>query len=347
MASVSLRFSRTDFRKLCQCYARATHSSKSWTHQNSIVRIPQEHLVAFKFHSTHTPGRKWHTHKIYAGANHLHTTSPVQKLVPFLLADIGEGIKEVVIKEWFVSEGDTVKQFDEICEVQSDKASVTITSRYDGMIKKLYYSVDDTALVGKPLVDIEVSKEDDTVGAEVQEREAIDVGGSGEEGASLPSQDFALPKGKILTTPAVRRIAMESKIDLTDVQGTGKEGRILKEDLLSYLEAKKSGVAPPSPKVPQPIPHAPIGKPTTPTLAPTPPITPTLPPSMPVVLGQDKTEPVKGFQKVMVKTMTEALKIPHFGYCDEIDLSALVSLRKDMKAIAESHGVRFSYMPFF
>lgn len=50
-------------------------------------------------------------------------------------------------------------QFDSICEVQSDKASVTITSRYDGVIKKLYYEVDDTALVGKPLVDIEVSKE--------------------------------------------------------------------------------------------------------------------------------------------------------------------------------------------
>lgn len=59
----------------------------------------------------------------------------------------------------FVKEGDTVAQFDSICEVQSDKASVTITSRYDGVIRKLYHEVDDTALVGKPLVDIEVSKE--------------------------------------------------------------------------------------------------------------------------------------------------------------------------------------------
>lgn len=68
----------------------------------------------------------------------LKSTKVIQKRVSFKLADIGEGISEVQIIQWYVKEGNEIKQFEKIVEVQSDKATVEITSRYDGIIKKIH-----------------------------------------------------------------------------------------------------------------------------------------------------------------------------------------------------------------
>uniref|UniRef100_A0A3Q4GYD4 Dihydrolipoamide acetyltransferase component of pyruvate dehydrogenase complex n=1 Tax=Neolamprologus brichardi TaxID=32507 RepID=A0A3Q4GYD4_NEOBR len=236
-------------------------------------------------------------------------------IVQFKLSDIGEGIMEVTVKEWYVKEGDKVSQFDSICEVQSDKASVTITSRYDGVIKKLYYDVDATAFVGKPLVDIET----ESGSGETSEEDVVETPAMAQE--EHTHQEI---KGhKTQATPAVRRLAIENNIKLSEVVGTGKDGRILKEDILNFLAKQTGAILPPAAVKP-------------------PPATP-----KPVFTGKDVTEPLKGVQKAMVKTMTVALKIPHFGYCDEVDLSRLVALRSELKPLAESRGVRLSYMPFF
>lgn len=61
---------------------------------------------------------------------------------------------------------------------------------------------------------------------------------------------------------------------------------------------------------------------------------------------QDRVEPIKGIRKAMARTTTQSLAIPHFGYCDEIDVTRLVQLRPLLKPFAESRGVRLSYMPF-
>lgn len=71
---------------------------------------------------------------------------------PFLLTDIGEGIAEVEVLQFFVKEGDKVSQFQPLVEVQSDKATVEISSRYDGVIDALSYKPGDIAAVGSPLV---------------------------------------------------------------------------------------------------------------------------------------------------------------------------------------------------
>ncbi|CAL1280448.1 unnamed protein product [Larinioides sclopetarius] len=227
----------------------------------------------------------------------------------------------------YIKEGDKVNQFDSICEVQSDKASVTITSRFDGHIKKLYYEVDDTAKVGLPLVDTSSDEQVD----QVQDQLAAPAGGA--------QSEFFKLADKVLTTPAVRKIAAENNIKLIEVLGTGKDGRILKEDVYAYLEKSYFSVLQPSPS-PVPTPPSKLARP------------PVESPKMPalditVPVGKDRTEPIKGYKKAMVKTMTKSLSIPCFSYCDEIDLTNLVQMKEKFKSIAEEKGIKISFMPFF
>ncbi|OWF38963.1 Dihydrolipoyllysine-residue transferase [Mizuhopecten yessoensis] len=257
------------------------------------------------------------------------------KTYPFKLADIGEGIKEVNVKEWYVSVGDHVKQFDSICQVQSDKASVTITSRYDGIIRKIYYELDDVAQVGDPLVDIETDTETEETSSPDESDDS-----SSSSSSSSSEDEHSQPKvlqQKVLATPAVRKIAMENSIKLSDVTGTGKDGRVLKEDIMRYIQ----GEAPPvSPHVAPPSPVS-VPTPAAPRAAPLPVV-----PAVSIPIGKDKTERIKGVQKAMVKSMTEANSVPLFGYCDEIDVTKLVMLRESAKALTAATGMKFSYMPF-
>ncbi|CAF3332934.1 unnamed protein product [Rotaria socialis] len=260
------------------------------------------------------------------------STSRLSSVVQFKLADIGEGIQEVEVKEWYTKVGEHVKQFDKICEVQSDKANVTITSRYDGKILKLYYNVGDTAKVGEPLVDIKLEQGNnipvETKISSVTPEEPVEV----EVFNKTPSVN-------LLATPAVRRMAKELQISLNDVQGTGKDGRILKEDLLNY----KSETSSPSAKaMSTPLKSTPISPPPSPITMKQTPTIKTQPPSTTPVA--DRNEPIKGIRKAMVKTMTQANTVPHFTYSDEYDMTELVKLRQQLKK--QSKDIKISYLPF-
>ena len=92
--------------------------------------------------------------------------------------------------------GDTVAQFDNICEVQSNKAIVTITSNYDGVLSKLYYGVDDIAQTGDPLVDVEIAGS----GAELEPVATP----AEEEAAATPAAAFAPTPAKPASLLPVR-----------------------------------------------------------------------------------------------------------------------------------------------
>jgi 2-oxoisovalerate dehydrogenase E2 component (dihydrolipoyl transacylase) len=256
---------------------------------------------------------------------------------PFKLADIGEGIAEVELIQWFVKVGDKVEEFDKICEVQSDKATVEIKAPKEGTITKLYHDVGAMAKVGQPLVDFSVDTSASTAPAaqSISPKAGSHATAAASPAISTPATGYISMDNqiivdgkplKVLATPAVRHLAHQHKIQLSSIRGTGKDGRVTKADLLDVVHGRTSPVVA---AVPEAV------KVATPTYS-----------TAPQHFVGDRVEKLKGYNKAMVKKMNESLSIPHFGYCDEVYMDELVKLRKDLKEMAAKRGVKLSYMPF-
>lgn len=246
-----------------------------------------------------------------------------------------------MIKEWYVNVGDAVNQFDKICEVQSDKASVTITSRFDGKITKLCYEVEDTARVGEALIELEIDSDGSASIDKVDDQDlSFQNSSSTTEKAKTEEFKNSNPYGKVLTTPSVRRLAAENNINLSNVKPTGKDGRVLKEDVLLFIESSKTG------KQPESRPAAAAATAVQQPAKPVPQhVLDHVQQYQPAASG-DRIVPIKGIQKAMYKTMTNSLNIPHFGLSDEIDLTKLVQLREELKSLKDEQ-LKITYMPFF
>lgn len=126
---------------------------------------------------------------------------------------------------------------------------------------------------------------------------------------------------KVLATPAVRRIAMEHNITLSDVHGSGPKGRILKVDLLSLLRREKENFPPSSS----------VNKPEEQQFT---------------VEDTSTSTPIRGIARQMVKTMTSSLSIPHMTFADEIIVNELMKVRDQLKPLAQVEDVRLTYLPF-
>jgi pyruvate/2-oxoglutarate dehydrogenase complex dihydrolipoamide acyltransferase (E2) component len=174
----------------------------------------------------------------------------------FNLPDLGEGLEDAELVEWKVAEGDAVELNQPLADVNTAKALVEVPSPFEGTITKLHAAAGDVVKVGEPLVtfDVEPGAEEPS---EAPKREAVLVGyGVDQDAASKrprrlrpPGQRAAPaaraeatpeqpPAGKALATPPVRRLARERGVDLAAVEGTGRGGRITREDVLRASEAE-------------------------------------------------------------------------------------------------------------
>lgn len=248
---------------------------------------------------------------------------------------------ECEVIQWFVEPGAQVEEFSPLCEVQSDKASVEITSRFTGTVKKLYYEAGEMAKVGKPFVDIDIqggagdaeappepSKKEEAPPASTPSASNTQAAESND--APAPSTEAPQKtKGKAasIATPAVRHLSKQHNIDISEIDGSGKDGRVMKEDIQKFIQNKESGQQ----------------QATSPSRA-----APTADTSVQTETRQQLTQ----MQQMMFKSMSRSLTIPHFLYADEVDFSDLVKLRGRLnKVLAKSPAQdgqlsKLSYLPF-
>lgn len=165
----------------------------------------------------------------------------------FRLPDIGEGIHEGEIVKWFVKAGDTIEEDDVLAEVQNDKSVVEIPSPVSGTVEEVLVDEGTVAVVGDIIVKIDApdaeemqfkgNHSDDSSSEEPKEEAAKEESASSQESQPAAStQDAEVDENRtIKAMPSVRKYARDNGVNIKAVAGSGKNGRITKEDIDAHL----------------------------------------------------------------------------------------------------------------
>lgn len=258
----------------------------------------------------------------------------------FELPEIGEGVVEGEIVRWLVQEGQAVAVDQPICEIMTDKATVEITTPKAGVVSTLHGVDGDVIKVHTPLVDID---EDGTPSAEAPKAAPSAPAAptpaappapkatppapvaSPTPKAAAPQAPVPVPMprtgGKTLATPAVRSHARSMNVDIDQVAGSGKGGRITRSDIDAFVAHPTAVKAPPALQLPAgPLPTGPVA---------------------------DERVRIIGLRRKIAEKMTESYRtIPHFTYVEEVDATRMVQLRGALKETAAAYGVKITYLAF-
>ncbi len=251
----------------------------------------------------------------------------------FKLPDIGEGVAEGEVVQWFVKEGDTIQEDAPLVSVLTDKANVEIPSPKSGRIAKIHAGVGAKVKVGGLLVSIETGGDTPATPSPSGPPAAAGPVVPSRKGPGPPPTPSAPSSGSgtAQASPYVRRLAAERGIDLRSIRGSGPGGRITEADLGTATSRAASTAASPAP--------APPGSPPTPAGPATAVASPTE--------GVSDRIPIRGIRRVISEHMTEAThRAAHFTYVEEVDVSELVRVRERMAKHVEKQGVRLSFLPF-
>lgn len=251
-----------------------------------------------------------------------------------VMPNLGESVTEATVVTWLVEPGDTVNKYDGLLEAQSDKVVTEIPSEFDGTVKEILVEADATVSIGTPLLTMEVEEaaEVDESAVEIIEetetpkemiQEAFESGPEEETQEEAGDEAEDNQKNRKRYSPAVLRISQEKGIDLEDVPGTGRHGRITRKDVENFdpKMVKKEAASVSAPTI-----SAADGD----TAA-------------REVVAADSIR--KTIANNVMRSVTE---IPHAWMMVEADVTNLVKLRKQFKdRFMENEGISLSYFPFF
>lgn len=268
----------------------------------------------------------------------------------FRLPDIGEGVTEGEIVSWLVEPGATVAENQDMVEVMTDKATVTISSPKAGTVAELKGKMGDVVPVGGVLIVLELGDSEAQAGpSSVVSSPAAEPAIAGKDdgpaasavgdikselpGTSLYSSgpspakiDGAYYADKPLASPAVRKMARELGLDLRRIKPSGKSGQVTRED----IEQQKVQSADSQPSA------APVGM-----SAPAPSAKP-----LPAVSTQTRT-PIRGLRKRIYENMARSKRTAaHFTYVDECDVTELELVKRRTAVLAKEQGLKLTYLPF-
>ncbi|HIW12198.1 MAG TPA: 2-oxo acid dehydrogenase subunit E2 [Candidatus Salinicoccus stercoripullorum] len=245
-----------------------------------------------------------------------------------LMPKLGESVTEGTIEKWLVKPGDTVEEYDALCEVITDKVTAEVPSVFDGTIKELLVDEGDTVEVGTPICMMETEGGTGESAVESVEEPPRIPDESPPE--SIASEKANAQKGARIS-PVVMRLANENSINLDDVTGTGFEGRITKKDILKAIEAGPSEKRAPL----QEKESAPVSEP-----APE-------PQAEQSAAGEEI--PVTGVRKAIAGKMVQSSQeIPHAWLMMEVDATNLVNVRNSHKtSFKEKEGYNLTFFSFF
>lgn len=257
------------------------------------------------------------------------------------LPEIGEGVNEGEIVRWLVKEGDSISHDQPLVEVMTDKATVEIPSSASGTVTGLIAKEGDIVPVGGPLLKMEGGAA--AAASPSPEKESAPAAPK-EEPKSEPAPQAAAPQtpaatppsapaagmdvyppaagADVLATPATRRYARESGVDLNKVKGTGPNGRITRDDVVKAASQGAGAVAA------GPSQFAPM---TFPTMTPS--------------AGEER-KPFRGIRRKIAENLVRSKQIiPHFTHADEVDVTELVHWRSQLKEQAKAQGIKLTYLP--